>query len=259
MKKRAITILLILTGLVSLPIPGHAHFGMVIPSDTMIMQGDNRTVRVQVSFSHPFEGIGMEMAKPRQCSMVANGNRMDLMGLLKNEPVMGRSAWSFDYKIARPGVYIFLVEPEPYWEAVEDAYIVHYTKTVVTAFGDDEGWDRELGLKTEILPLSKPYGLYAGNLFQGIVKLNGKPVPFAKVEVEYYNQDLRLTAPTDYMIAQTIKADNNGVFSYAAPVPGWWGFAALNSADFKLKHDGQDKDVELGAVIWVKFHEVKFK
>jgi len=57
---------------------------------------------------------------------------------------------------------------------------------VVTAFGDDEGWDREVGLKTEIVPLSKPYGLYAGNVFQGMVKLDGKPVPFCEAEVEYY-------------------------------------------------------------------------
>ena len=47
----------------------------------------------------------------------------------------------------------------------------------------------------------------------------------------------------------------NGVFTYAAPKSGWWGFAALNPADFKLKHKGKDKDVELGAVIWVKFHD----
>ena len=59
--------LLILTGLLSFPVSGHSHFGMMIPSDTMIMQEDKRTVSVQVSFSHPFEGIGMEMAKPRTC------------------------------------------------------------------------------------------------------------------------------------------------------------------------------------------------
>jgi cobalt/nickel transport protein len=259
MKPRVIIMLLILTGLLSFPKSGHAHFGMLIPSDTMIMQGDNRTVRVHASFSHPFEGLGMEMAIPRACSVMANGNKMDLKGSLKKDPLMGHTAWSLDYKITRPGVYIFLMEPEPYWEPAEDAFIIHYTKTVVTAFGDDEGWDREIGLKTEILPLSKPYGLYAGNLFQGIVKLNGKPIPFAEVEVEYYNKDHQLTAPTEYMITQTIKADNNGIFSYAAPVAGWWGFAALNSADFKLKHDGQDKDVELGAVIWVKFHDLKVK
>jgi cobalt/nickel transport protein len=35
------------------------------------------------------------------------------------------------------------VEPEPYWEAAENAFIIHYTKAVVTAFGDDEGWGRQ--------------------------------------------------------------------------------------------------------------------
>jgi cobalt/nickel transport protein len=87
------------------------------------------------------------------------------------------------------------------------------------------------------------------------VKLDGKPVPFAEVEVEYYNRDRKYSAPTAYMITQTIKAEGNGVFTYAAPVAGWWGFAALNPANFKLKHNGQEKDVELGAVIWVKFHD----
>nr|MDJ0885402.1 DUF4198 domain-containing protein [Desulfobacterales bacterium] len=135
------------------------------------------------------------------------------------------------------------------------AFIIHYTKTVVTAFGDDDGWDREVGLKTEIVPLSKPYGLYAGNLFQGIVKFDGRPVPYAAVEVEYYNRDLAARAPTDYMVTQTVKADQNGVFAYAAPRAGWWGFAALNTADYTLKADGVDKEVELGAVIWVKFED----
>ena len=122
---------------------------------------------------------------------------------------------------------------------------------------NDVGWDQELGLKTEIVPLSKPFGLYAGNVFQGIVKLNGKPVPFAEVEIEYYNQERKYSAPTDYMVTQTVKADQNGIFTYAAPKSGWWGFAALNQADFKLKHACVEKDVEIGAVIWVKFHEWK--
>ena len=61
-------------------------------------------------------------------------------------------------------------------------------------------------------------------------------------------------APTDYMITQTVKADGNGVFSYTVPGPGWWGFAALNTADDTIAHEGTDKEVEVGAVIWVKFH-----
>lgn len=238
--------------------PARSHFGMLIPSDTMVMQNDSRSVTVILSFSHPFEMVGMDMTKPKVFGAVAGGRKADLLGSLETTSIMGHQAWKAAYPVKRPGVYIFYMEPQPYWEPAEDSFIIHYTKTVVTAFGDDEGWDAEIGLKTEIVPLSKPFGLYAGNVFQGIVKLDGKPVPFAEVEVEYYNIDQKVAAPTDYMITQTTKADGNGVFTYAAPLSGWWGFAALNAADYQLPYQGDEKDVELGAVIWVYFHELKF-
>ena len=253
MRKRTILGCIILNLLVGTA-PALGHFGMIIPSDSMVLQGDDRTVTLTLSFSHPFDGQGMELLSPKMFSVISEGKNYDLLASLRKTRVMGQTAWSAQFKIKRPGVYIFYMEPQPYWEPAEDTFIVHYTKTVVTAFGDDEGWDAEIGLKTEIVPLSKPFGLYAGNVFQGIVKLNAEAVPFAEVEVEYYNTDGRYTAPTPYMITQTIKADKNGVFTYAAPKAGWWGFAALSPADFKLQHNGIDKDVEIGAVIWVKFH-----
>jgi cobalt/nickel transport protein len=235
------------------------HFGMVIPSDSMVMQGENRVVKVTLSFSHPFEGEGMELVKPEVFGVMARGKKVDLVGTLEKTKVMDHTAWTADFRINRPGVYVYYMVPNPYWEPAEDCFIIHYTKTVIAAFVDDEGWDKETGLKTEIVPLAKPFGLYAGNVFQGIVKLDGKPVPYAEVEVEYYNEDGKSEAPTDYMVTQTIKADKNGLFSYAAPRAGWWGFAALNEADYKLKHAGEDKDVELGAVLWIKFHDWKVK
>ena len=237
--------------------PARSHFGMLIPSDSMVMQDDSRSVTLVLSFSHPFELVGMELVKPKVFNVLAGGKKQDLLGSLAETQVMGHQAWKAAYPLKRPGVYMFYMQPQPYWEAAEDSYIIHYTKTVVTAFGDDDGWDEELGLKTEIVPLSKPFGLYAGNVFQGIVKFDGKAVPFAGVEVEYLNEDKTYTAPTDYMITQSIKADGNGVFTYAAPVSGWWGFAALTSADYKLPQQGIEKDVELGAVIWVYFHDMK--
>lgn len=234
--------------------PAAAHFGMIIPSDSMVMPTDNRNIQLQLSFSHPFENIGMDLVQPKTFTVLANGKQRDLLAVLKAASVMGHRGWQAEYKVTRPGVFVFYMQPQPYWEPAEDCYIVHHTKTVITAFGDDEGWDRKLGLKTEIVPLTKPFGLYAGNVFQGIVKMDGTPVPNTAVEVEYYNRDGKATAPTDYMVAQTIKADGNGVFTYAVPQEGWWGFAALNTADYKLKHNGKEKEVELGAVIWVKFH-----
>ncbi|RKY23254.1 MAG: DUF4198 domain-containing protein, partial [Planctomycetota bacterium] len=138
-------------------------------------------------------------------------------------------------------------------------FIIHYTKVCGNSRGVEEGWDAELGLETEIVPLTRPNGLWAGNIFSGTVKLDGKPVPYAEIEVEYYNDNPKnkVHAPTEAHITQVIKADGNGVFHYAMPRAGWWAFAALNTADFKMKHDGEDKDVELGAVIWVKTYEME--
>ena len=152
----------------------------------------------------------MEMVKPKTFSVFAHGKTYDLLSTLKEIKVMGHTAWQAHYQIKRPGVYTFFMEPQPYWEPAEDLFIIHFTKTVVAAFGDDEGWDAEVGLKTEIIPLTKPFGLYAGNVFQGIVKLNGKPVPYAEVEVEYYNENQDVKQPNNSYITQIIKTDAHG-------------------------------------------------
>ena len=235
--------------------PAFAHYGMIIPNDPMISQEDGRSVALTMSFSHPFEMDGMMLEKPASFAVTHQGTTTDLLGSLKDAQVMDDKGYTLDYKLERPGTYIFTMEPKPYWEPSEEAFIIHYTKTYVTAYGDDEGWDTELGLKTEIVPLSKPFGLWEHNVFQGIVKLDGKPVPYAEVEVEFLNEKAGATAPDDLMITQTVKADANGVFTYAPPAHGWWGFAALNTADYTLPQDGADKAVELGAVIWVRFEK----
>ncbi|MGE5256099.1 MAG: DUF4198 domain-containing protein [Hyphomicrobiales bacterium] len=232
-----------------------AHFGMLIPSRATVSKTGPRAVEVQISFSHPFEMNGMDMAKPKSFGVMAGGSREDLLGTLKPIQVMNRAAWSSQYTFKKPGVYIFYMDPEPYWEPAEDSFIVHYTKVVVPAFGDEEGWDREVGQKIEIIPLTRPFGLYAGNVFQGIVKVDGKPLPYGEVEIEFYNRENKVEAPTEYMVTQVVKTDRNGVFTYAAPKAGWWGFAALTTADFKLKKDGMDKPVEIGGVIWVYFND----
>ena len=185
--------------------------------------------------------------------VTVDGKTENLKPLLKPVSIIGHQAWQATYSVKRPGVYQFAMEPAPYFEPAEDCFIIHYTKTVIAAFGEEEGWDVPLGLKTEIVPLTRPFANYSGNLFQGRVLLDGKPVPGAVVEVEYYNRDDAYTIPNVYFTTQVIKADENGVFTYNVPWAGWWGFAALNTAKEKMDHQGSPKDVELGAVIWVEF------
>lgn len=239
-----------------------AHFQMIIPSDDMVKQDENRTVDLDVRFWHPYEGHGMNMVTPTQFGVMVGGKKTSLLDTLKpvkNKDVNGKMLDGFkaSYTLKQPGDHIFYIEPKPYWEPAEDKFIVHYTKVVVNGFGLEEGWDEDVGLKTEITPLTRPYGLYTGDVFQGIVKVNGKPAPFSEVEVEYYNKDHSLKPDADPLITQVVKADSNGVFTFAMPRAGWWGFAALNEDEKKIKHDGEDKPIEIGALIWVETHDMK--
>jgi len=252
--KNLIFIIIFLLGSLSIT---RGHFGMVMPSDDMVTQTDSKDIALKVMFIHPMEGDYMNMEKPAKFGVMVKGKETDLLATLKETKMKGLSTWETTYKIKSPGDHIFYVEPKPYWEPAEDCFIVHYTKVVVNSLGLEEGWDEEVGLKTEIVPLTRPYGLWTGNVFQGVVKVKGKPVPYAEVEVEYYNEDGKVKWPADPMITQVIKADGNGVFTYAMPRAGWWGFAALNEDEKKIKYEGEDKSVEIGAVLWVRTYDMK--
>jgi cobalt/nickel transport protein len=193
------------------------------------------------------------MAPPRRFGMIADGKRYDLLDTLQRKTVDGRTAYSATARLVRPGDHVFFLEPAPYWEPAERKMIVHYTKVVVDFLGMETGWDAMVGFPVEIEPLVRPYGLWTGNTFRGIVRRNGRPVPFAEVEVECRNAAGGVKPPNDAFITQVIKADAQGVFSYTMPKAGWWGFAALVDGDEQMENpEGDPVDVELGGLIWVK-------
>jgi cobalt/nickel transport protein len=255
---RAIPVFLFVLALATLfrPVPANAHFGMIIPSEPTVMETADADLTLEVKFWHPFENLGLNLVLPKSFKAIFDGKETDLLSSLKEVKVGDFSTYSLAYKAERPGLNVFLMEPNPYWEPAEDKFIIHYTKAYVDAFGDDDGWSEPIeGLKTEIVPLARPGAQYAGNVFGGKVLLDGKPVAGGEVEVEWYpGPDKKGVAPYESMVTQVTLTDDDGNFFFSPPVPGWWGFAALNDADYKLKNDGVDKDVELGAVLWVYFH-----
>ncbi|NOY87138.1 MAG: DUF4198 domain-containing protein [Deltaproteobacteria bacterium] len=254
--KRWLLVIFVAAALAAQAQVAHAHFGALIPSDDIISQGEGNRVNIHAMFIHPMENGYMQMEKPVRFGVLFRGRKTDLTGALREKKIRGFSTWSADYEIRRPGDYVFYLDPVPYWEPAEGRYIVHYTKVVVDAFGLEKGWDAEVGMKTEIVPLTRPYGLWTGNVFQGIVKVNGKPVSYAEVEVEYLNTD-NIKPPADPYLTQVLKADSNGVFTYGIPRAGWWGFAALSEDDKMMERDGKKVPVEIGAVIWVRTRDMK--
>ncbi len=250
----------VLTGLILVILitgTAFAHFGVIMPSEDIVEQKDSKKITLKIYFMHPFEQEWLNMEKPKIFGVMFNEEKTDLLNTLINKKVKGKNTWETQFTIKRPGDYIFYLEPQPYWEPAEDKFIAHYPKVVVQALGKEEGWDKEVGLPIEIVPLTRPYGIWAGNVFQGVVKLNGKPLAFADVEVEYFNESGKVKVPKEPYITQIIKTDANGVFTYAIPRAGWWGFAALQEASYKIRKDGKEYPVEIGGIIWIKAREMK--
>jgi len=248
-----------------------AHFQMIYTPESAMNKGGK--IPIKLVFTHPFNaGHTMDMGTPEQFFVVRTRGenapkRTDLLDTLKSITWTAENtakAWETTYS-ARGGDHTFCLIPEPYWEAADGFYIKQNTKVIVNVGGEPGAWNEPVGLPTEIVPLAKPYDRWTGNVFQGKVLLNGKPVPHAEVEVEYLNHEVLLDsnsfakegyvkAPQDSFVLQTIFADENGVFTFGIPRAGWWGFAALDlDPDYTYKGKKCSRD----AVIWLQAKDMK--
>jgi cobalt/nickel transport protein len=238
----------VITTLFAITLCANAHFLTFLPSSDNVQSQKNSKLHFDISFIHPFEQSGMTMEKPE----LFLNNHQKSLPLIKTKK-FEHKAWSASYDIKTPGVYQFFVQPQPYFEPLEGKFISHVPKVIISAFGIEQGWDEPLGLKYEIIPMTKPFGLYAGNSFQGVVLHHGKPASNVKVEVELYNE-FNLKSPSDAHITQVVKTNANGEFSFTMNHKGWWGFAALIEEGEITHKDGKSYPVENGALIWVKAH-----
>lgn len=248
--------------------PALAHFQMIYTPESALQKAG--PIDLKLVFTHPFEaGHTMDMGNPEQFFVVRKGKKKDLLATLK--PITWKSlsnsgkAYETTYKLRGMGDNVFCVVPSPYLEKKEGCYIQQITKMVVNTAGFPTDWGADIGLPAEIVPLDKPYALWTGNVFRGIVKGNGKAVPYAEIEVEYMNHpplmdknafggEARVDAPQDAFVTMTVKANVNGEFVFGIPRAGWWGFCALGVGPDKA-YNG--KELSQDAVIWVQAKDMQ--
>lgn len=235
------TLLLLVLGIFA-----NAHFLTFLPSTDNIKNRSEMKIDFEAMFIHPFEQTGMTMEKPMGIYLE---NKKEVLPLVETKK-FNHKAWESSYTIKKPGIYKFYTQPQAYFEPAEEKFISHVPKLIISAFGLEDGWDEPIGLKYEIIPMVKPFGLYAGNLFQGKVLHNGKPASNVEVEVELYNE-YGLKAASDAHITQVVKTDDNGVFSFVMNHKGWWGFAALIE-EGKKEFESKSYPIENGALLWIK-------
>jgi len=231
-----------------------AHFGVLTTDKNVVEDQKDATLKLNLEFSHPFLQESMNLQKPAEFSVFIDGEKKSLLGSLKEQKKGENSYFTAEFKADKPSLLAFYFDPKPYAEPAEQKMIRHITKTYVDAYGAGEGWDKPLGLEAEIVPLVRPYALYAGEIFSGVFLLHGKPVPGADVEIELYN-DKGYKAPSEAHVTQVVKTNGAGEFSFVMPVAGWWGFAALSEEEAAK---GSEQPInELGAVLWIKADELK--
>jgi len=267
MKKWMMTALVTATVL-GLHMPAFAHFQMIYTPESALEKA--QPIDLKLVFTHPFEaGHTMDMGMPEKFFVVRKGKKSDLLASLK--PITWKSltnsgkAFETSYKLRGMGDNVFCLVPAPYFEKEEGCYIQQISKMIVNTGGFPTDWDAEIGLPAEIVPLDKPYVLWTGNVFRGIVKGGGKAIPFAEIEVAYLNHSplmdknafddqSQVKAPQDAFVTMTIKADANGEFVFGIPRAGWWGFCALGVGPEKRHHG---KELSQDALIWVQARDMK--
>jgi len=252
------------------------HFQLVYTPETTLQSG--RTVKMVHAMIHPYsDRKTMDMGKQHKGDKkflaveafysVHKGIKTDWIEALEPIEFQGKKragrGYKSKHKLKQMGDHLFVLKPAPYYSTLEGIYLQQITKTIVNIAGKPTDWDRELGLEAEIVPLSKPYGIWTGGSFSAMVKAEGIPVPFAQVEVEYLNSDIdmenlktgafKTNEKNQNFQTIEIKANERGEFTFHLPRAGWWGFRAKHIG---LKKDYKEKELSIEGVIWVQVKDV---
>jgi cobalt/nickel transport protein len=267
-----LAIFVVVTSLVS------AHFIVMYTPESNV---EGSEVPFKLIFTHPFDaGHTMNVGENEAGDIlgfervysVHRGEVVDLTGeleeisfqSLENSGVAYELLLDRDSGFRGGGDWVMVGIPAPYYEGSEDIYIQQITKVLINKGEIATDWDaRVADGYPEILPFVKPYGVWVGGVFRGlVVDGNGDPVPNAEIEVEFINYDVDMEGNAftgskkidqEGHGAATILADDFGNFSFVPPRAGYWGFAALGAGG-DLNHDG--KELSQDAVLWIEAQEI---
>jgi len=244
-----------------------AHYQMMYTEETALEMA--KKINLNIVFTHPFSGAyTMNMSGVDELYVINRQKKKDLKKDLKEVVYKDINSdgkgYVLPYKARRMGDHLFVLKPTPYYDETTKGYIQEITKTIINVAGIPTDWDTELGLKAEIVPLTKPYAIWKGSSFTGIVKSNGKVVPYAKIDVKYLNRDIdtktntlgkpQIKAPQDAFVNMVIKANKDGEFTFAMPKKGIWGFKATDIGSDK---EYKGKKLSQDAILWVQVKEMK--
>lgn len=254
-------------------IPAHsvyAGFGLVLPEKSVVEDPEKRTLKLTIGSVEPFSDQGLPLERPQTFTALRysgeQADRSEHLSVLEETTIYGARAWTTEIALPYPGVYHFIMQSKASWLPDKDKFVQYIAKVQVPVHSSSEGWDMPTGMSFEIIPLSRPFGLCAGMAFSGQVMTDGKPVAGAVVEVAHLANIGKTTssslsthstkqppkpAESSYQASQLVKTNNEGIFIFVCPFPGWWAFAASNQGDPLQDPEGQLKPLEKKTIFWV--------
>jgi cobalt/nickel transport protein len=242
-----------------------AHYHILLADKPSV--GTDEAVTISLRFGHPFEHQMFATQKPRRVFVVApDGNatalnakteRVDLP-VEKGEPL---PSYRWKFTPSQRGDYVFVVQCDPVWLGEEGVFLEDTVKVTVHV-QVQKNWDAPAGVPFELLPLTRPYGLRAGMVFQTLLigpagAANGsaprpvlQPLPGALVEVERYNATPPKELPPDEHVTRTVKTDPAGVATVTLTEAGWWAITAVRDGGLR-ERAGRQVPVRERTTYWV--------
>jgi cobalt/nickel transport protein len=229
------------------------HFSILLPEAASV--APDRAVEILYLWGHPFEHQLFDAPPPeRVLVLTPDGKETDITKSAEKitTPVPGGkgvTAYRLRYTPERRGDYIFVLTTPPIWMEAEEEFWQD-TVRVVVHLATQKGWDAATGKGFELVPLTRPYGLEPGMVFQAQAQLDGKPWAAAVVEVERYNPAPPKELPPDEQITRRVKTDPNGVATCTLTEAGWWCITAQREAG-QRERDGKMYPLRQRASFWV--------
>lgn len=229
------------------------HYNMLLPQAASVKRGESVTLVYQ--WGHPFEHQLFDAPMPESLFAVApDGKKTDLLKTLEKTTQPGAegkkvTAYRLPFTPVQRGDYLFILHTPPIWMD-DDKEFLQDTVKVILHVQAQKGWDAAAGTALELLPLTRPYGLQPGMVFQAQVLSLSKPVAGTLVEVEHYNATPPKELPPDEHITRTAKTDPNGVVTCTLTDAGWWCLTTQRDAG-EREFKGKSYPVRQRFTLWV--------
>ena len=232
-----------------------AHYNMLLPQTATAKKGEALTFTYQ--WGHPFEHQLFDAPSPQSLIVLEpDGKKAELKELLKKTTRKGEvrevTAYQLPFTPSQRGDHVFILRTPPIWME-EDGEFVQDSVKVILHVQAQKGWDAVASDDFELLPLTRPYGLRPGMVFQAQIHPPAKdPHKHAGtlVEIERYNETPPAQLPADEHITRTVKTDPNGVATTTLTEPGWWCLTAAKSGGTRMR-DGKAYPVRQRCTLWV--------